>query len=112
MPNRPVIAKLTLLFVLYGGLSIAALLLVLIGVALARTRAEILGTSIIAGLLVLIHVAELVFLADMGKVWSGGSDGLDPLVLAGGVLALAAAAAIAAFLRRKPKPELFSGGTR
>lgn len=105
-------AKLMLLLVLYGGLSIAALLLVLIGVALARTRVEVVGTAIIAGVLVLVHVAELIYLADMGKRWSGGGDGLDPLVLAGSALALAAGAAVIAFVRRKPLPEPFRGGTR
>jgi hypothetical protein len=103
-------AKFMLLLVLYGGLSIAALLLVLIGVALARTRVEVVGTALVAGVLVLVHVAELVYLADMGRRWSGSSDGIDPLVLAGSALALIAGAAVVAFLRRKPPPESFSGG--
>lgn len=106
------IGKLTLLVVLYGGLSIAALLFVLIGVALARKRWEIISIAILAGLLVAAHAVELYFLAEMGRAWSGGSGGDDVLVMGGGVLALAASAAIAAFLRRKPGPAPFSRDTR
>lgn len=105
-------SKLVLLVVLYAGPSIAALLLVLIGRALARTRAEVVGTAAIAGLLVLVHVAELAYLADMSSLWSGGSDGLDPLVLAGSALALAAGVAVIAFVRRRLPASGLSGDAR
>jgi hypothetical protein len=91
-----VIGKLTLLVVLYGGLSVAALLLLLIGVALARRRAEVVLTAAIASLLVAAHAVELYYLSDMGRAWGG--DG-DQLLLAGGAtIGVAAALAIAAFV--------------
>jgi hypothetical protein len=46
-----------------------------------------------------------VYLASLGQIWMG--DGIDPLLVAGAVLLLAAGAATAAFLRRR-----LSGGTR
>jgi hypothetical protein len=100
-----VLGKLALLCVLYGGLSIAALLLLAIGASVARSRAEVIGLAVISGTLVLLHAAELAYLASLGQLWMG--DGIDPLLVAGAALLLAAGAATAAFLRRR-----FSGGTR
>ncbi len=103
-------AQFALLVVVYGGLSIAALLLLVIGVAIARTRAEVIGVAAICGTLVLVHAAELVFLADLGAAWVGG--GVDPLLAAGGALALLAGAATVLFLRRRVRAAQFSGDTR
>jgi hypothetical protein len=100
-----VLGKISVLVVLYGGLSIAALLLLAIGASVARSRAEVLGLAAISGALVLVHAGELVYLASLGQIWMG--DGIDPLLVAGAVLLLAAGAATAAFLRRR-----LSGGTR
>jgi hypothetical protein len=100
-----VLGKISVLVVLYGGLSIAALLLLAIGASVARSRAEVLGLAAISGTLVLVHAGELVYLASLGQIWMG--DGIDPLLVAGAVLLLAAGAATAAFLRRR-----LSGGTR
>lgn len=99
------LGKISVLVVLYGGLSIAALLLLAIGASVARSRAEVLGLAAISGALVLVHAGELVYLASLGQIWMG--DGIDPLLVAGAVLLLAAGAATAAFLRRR-----LSGGTR
>ena len=99
------LGKLALLCVLYGGLSIAALLLLAIGAAVARTRAEVIGLAAISGTLVFLHAGELVYLASLGQLWRG--EGVDPLLVAGAALMLAAGAATALFLRRR-----FSGGTR
>jgi hypothetical protein len=100
-----VLGKISVLVVLYGGLSIAALLLLAIGASVARSRAEVLGLAAISGALVLVHAGELVYLASLGQIWMG--DGIDPLLVAGAVLLLAAGATTAAFLRRR-----LSGGTR
>ena len=101
--------KLMLLLVLYGGLSIAALLLVLIGFALARTRLEATVMAAISGVLLLVHCAELYFLWDLGRLLSG--DGRDPLVAAGAALVLAAAVATT-LLARKRFPASVSGDMR
>ncbi len=99
--------KFTLLLVVYGGLSVAALLLLVIGVAIAKTRAEVIGVSVICATLVLVHAGELVFLATLGQMWIG--DGIDPLLVAGGVLMLLAGGATALFLRRRGRAAMFSG---
>jgi hypothetical protein len=103
-------SKVMLLIVLYGGLSIAALLLVLIGFAMARSRLEARVMAAIAGALVVMHCAELWFLWDLGRVLSGG-DGHDPLAAAGVLLVLLAGGA-AFLLARKRFPASFSGDTR
>ena len=100
-----------LLVVLYGGLSIAALLLVMIGFAMARSRLEARVMAAIAGVLVVVHCAELWFLWDLGRVLSGG-DGHDPLAAAGVALVLMAAAAVAALLAKKRFAAPLSGDTR
>jgi hypothetical protein len=96
-----VLGKFTLLIVLYGGLSIAALLFVLIGFALAHKRWEVIGIAALAGVLVAAHAVELYFLADMGRAWSGGSSADDLLVTGGIGIALAASATTAVFLFKK-----------
>jgi hypothetical protein len=98
-----VTSKLMALLVLYGGLSIAALLLVMIGFAMARSRLEARIMAAIAGVLVVIHCGELWFLWDLGRALAGG-DGRDPLAAAGLVLVLLAAAAVAALLAKKRFP--------
>jgi hypothetical protein len=95
--------KFTLLLIVYGGPSVAALLVLLMGVAIARTRAEVLVVAAISGALVLVHAAELVFLWSLGELWMG--DGLDPLLVAGGALMALAGATTVAFLRRRGPQE-------
>jgi len=91
--------NLTLLFVLYGGPSIAALLFLLLGFWMARTRFEVLLVGSIAGVLVVVHAAELYFLFGLRRLYAGDSD--DPLVYAGAAIALAAGALNAAFLLKR-----------
>jgi hypothetical protein len=99
-----------LLLIVYGGLSVAALLLLVIGVAIAHSRLEVLVVGVICGALVLIHAAELVYLGSLGKMWIG--DGVDPLLVAGGALMVAAGAATALFVRRRGRIARLSGDTR
>jgi len=103
------VKHLILLFVVYGGLSIAALLLLVIGVAIARSRVEVVVVGVICGALVLIHAAELVYLASLGKLWIG--DGIDPLLVTGAVLVLVAGCATVLFVRRRGRAARLSGGT-
>jgi hypothetical protein len=102
------IAKIAALLIVYCGLSLAALLLLLIGFAMARSRGEVIGMGAISGVLVLIHAGELVFLASLGQIWLG--DGIDPLLVAGAALMLLAGALTALFLRRGARPR-FSDDT-
>jgi xanthine/uracil permease len=97
--------NLTLLFVLYGGPGIAALLFLTLGFAMARTRAEVIFTAVIAGALVAVQAAELYYL--WGLRLALGGDGDDPLVMAGTAIALAAAALTAVFVVRRLKPRTF-----
>ncbi len=92
------LGKFALLLIVYGGPSVAALLVLLLGVAIARTRAEAMVVGAISGALVLVHAGELVFLSSLGEMWMG--DGIDPLLVAGGALMAIAGAATVAFLRR------------
>jgi hypothetical protein len=94
--------NLALLFVLYGGLSIAALLFLLLGFAMARTRTEVILVAGLAGALVAAHLVELYFLFGLRQAWGG--DGDDPLVVGGAVIALIAVAANAVFIARKWRP--------
>lgn len=103
-------AKLLTLLIVYGGLSIAALLLLVIGFALARRRAEVIGVTLVCGTLVLVHAVELVMLANLGQMWVG--DGIDPLLVAGAALMLLAAAATIVFYRRMSRALRLSGDMR
>ena len=94
-----VLHDILLLFVVYGGLSIAALLLLIIGVAIVKTRIEVVALGVVCATLVLIHVAELVYLFHLGQVWIG--DGIDPMVSAGAALVLIAGGATILFVRRR-----------
>ena len=96
--------KFSLLLIVYGGPSVAALLVLLMGVTIARTRAEVMLVAAISGALVLVHAAELVFLSGLGELWMG--DGVDPLLIAGTALMALAGSATALFLRRRGRPEL------
>lgn len=98
------LGKFALLLIVYGGPSVAALLVLLLGVAIARTRAEAMVVGAISGALVLVHAGELVFLSSLGEMWMG--DGIDPLLVAGGALMAIAGAATVAFLRRRGRPGL------
>jgi hypothetical protein len=93
------VKNLTLLFVLYGGPSIAAILFLLLGFLMARTRFEVLLVGIVAGVLVAVHAAELYFLYGLRRAFGGGND--DPLVMAGIALALVAGALNAVFLLKR-----------
>ena len=104
------LGKFTLLLIVYGGPSVAALLVLLMGVAIARTRAEVVLVAAISGALVLVHAAELVFLSSLGAVWMG--DGVDPLLVAGTALMALAGSATVLFLRHRSRPGRLSGGTR
>ena len=95
------IGKFVTLLIVYGGLSVAALLLLFVGFAMSRTRAEVLGMAAISGTLVVLHAAELVYLASLGQMWIG--DGIDPLLVAGGALLVLAGAMTVVFLRRGPR---------
>ena len=94
------IGKFVTLLIVYGGLSVAALLLLLVGFAMSRTRAEVIGMAAISGTLVLLHAAELVYLASLGQMWIG--DGIDPLLVAGGALLLLAGILTWVFVVRGP----------
>jgi heme/copper-type cytochrome/quinol oxidase subunit 4 len=94
--------NIILLFVLYGGLSIAALLFLLLGFAMARTRLEVIFVAGLAGALVAVHLVELYFLFGLRRAWGG--DGDDPLVIGGALIALIAVAANAVFIARKLPP--------
>jgi hypothetical protein len=104
------IGKFTMLVVVYGGLSVAALLLLVIGTAIARTRAEVIGVAVICGTLVALNAAELVYLGSLGSMWIG--EGVDPLLVAGAALVLVAGTATALFLRRGRRVAGFSRGMR
>jgi len=93
------IRNLTLLFVLYGGPSIAALLFLLLGFSMARKRAEVILIGAIAGGLVAVQAAELHFLFGLRLAFEGEGD--DPLVQIGAVIALLAAATNAVFLLQR-----------
>ena len=95
------IGKFLSLLIVYGGLSVAALLLLFVGFAMSRSRAEVIGLAAISATLVLLHAAELVYLAGLGQIWIG--DGVDPLLVAGGALLLLAGAMTVVFLRRGPR---------
>jgi len=94
------IGKFVTLLIVYGGLSVAALLLLFVGFAMARSRAEVTGMAAISGTLVLLHAAELVYLASLGQMWIG--DGIDPLLVAGGALLLLAGILTWVFVVRGP----------
>jgi hypothetical protein len=102
--------NLTLLFVLYGGLSIAALLFLLLGFAMARTRLEVIFVAGLAGALVVVHLVELYFLFGLRQAWGG--DGDDPLVIGGALIALLAVMVNAVFVARRLKRWPLSGDTR
>ena len=104
------LGKFTLLLIVYGGPSVAALLVLLMGVAIARTRTEAMVVAAISGALVLVHAAELVFLSSLGEVWMG--DGVDPLLVAGTALMALAGSATVLFVRRRGRPGRLSGDTR
>ena len=95
------IGKFITLLIVYGGLSVAALLLLVVGFAMSRSRAEVIGMAAISATLVVLHAAELVYLASLGQMWIG--DGLDPLLVAGGALLLLAGATTVVFVRRGPR---------
>jgi len=98
------LGKFALLLIVYGGPSVAALLVLLMGVAIARTRTEARVVAAISGALVLVHAAELVFLSSLGELWMG--DGVDPPLVAGTALLALAGSATVVFLRRRGRPGL------
>jgi hypothetical protein len=93
------VKNLTLLFVLYGGPGIAALMFLLLGFLMARTRVEVLLVGAIAGVLVAVQAAELYFLFGLRRAFGGEGD--DPLVWGGAAIALLAGAVNAVFLLKR-----------
>ena len=91
--------NLTLLFVLYGGPGIAALLFLVLGFAMARTRVEVILVGSIAGVLVAVQAAELYFLLGLRRAFGGEGD--DLLVMVGAAIALVAGATNAFFLLKR-----------
>jgi len=92
-------SEVLLLFVLYGAPGIAALLFLVLGFAMARTRFEVGFVGALAGALVAVHAAELYFLWGLQQAF--GADG-DALVLAGTLIAaLAATLTIVFFLKKR-----------
>jgi hypothetical protein len=94
--------SLVLLFILYAGPGIAALLFLALGFALARTRLEVLLTATVAGVLALVQAAELYWLWGLRLAWGGESG--DPLVIAGAGIAAIAAMLTVLFVRRRLRP--------
>ena len=92
------IPKIHLLFILYGAPSIAALLFLLLGFWMARSRFEVALVGALSGALVLVHVAELWFLWGLRQSWGGG--GQDPLLAGGAALAFIAGALTWLFVAR------------
>jgi hypothetical protein len=90
--------QISLLFILYGAPSIAALLFLVLGFAMARSRWEIGFVGILAGSLVAVHAGELYFLWSLRRAL--GEGGGDPLVVAGVALALLAGALTWVFVAR------------
>ena len=93
------LTNITLLFVLYSGPGIAALLFLLLGFMMAHTRAEVIFVALLAGALAAVQAGELYFLWGLRRAMDGEGD--DPLVLAGALITLFAVAANALFLARK-----------
>ncbi len=91
-------SQVSLLFILYGAPSIAALLFLVLGFAMARSRWEVGFVGILASALVAVHAAELYFLWGLRQALGGGSE--DPLVAAGVALALLAGALTWVFVAR------------
>jgi 4-amino-4-deoxy-L-arabinose transferase-like glycosyltransferase len=97
--------NMVLLFILYGGPGIAALLFLLLGFLMARTRFEVIATGLLAGVLIAVQAAELYFLFGLRRALDGDSD--DPLVLAGVAIVLLAAAVNALFVTRKLRSKVY-----
>jgi hypothetical protein len=98
------LTNITLLFVLYSGPGIAALLFLLLGFKMAHTRAEVIFVALLAGALAAVQAGELYFLWGLRRAMDGEGDGSDPLVLAGALITLIAAAANAVFIMRRLRP--------
>jgi hypothetical protein len=98
-----------LLFVLYGGPGIAALLFLLLGFKMAHSRVEVVSVALLAGALAAVQAGELYFLWGLRRAMDGEVD--DPLALVGALITLAAVAANILFLRRLKRAP-FSGGMR
>ena len=103
-------SQISLLFILYGAPSIAALLFLVLGFAMARSRFEVGFVGAIAGVLVLVHAAELYFLWGLRQALGGGGD--DPLVVAGLAIALATGVLTCVFVARGLRRARFSRGMR
>jgi hypothetical protein len=102
-------SQLVLLFILYGAPSIAALLFLVLGFAMARSRFEVGFVGIVAGTLVAVHAAELYFLWTLRQALGEGG-GEDPLVVAGLAIALLAGLLTWVFVARGLKRARLGGG--
>jgi len=96
------LTNITLLFVLYSGPGIAALLFLLLGFKMAHTRAEVIFVALLAGALAAVQAGELYFLWGLRRTMDGDVD--DPLVLGGALITLIAVAVNAAFITRRLRP--------
>ena len=98
-------SQLTLLFILYGAPGIAALLFLVLGFAMARSRFEVGFVGAVAGTLVVVHAAELYFLWGLRQALGGDSE--DPLVAGGLAIVVFAGILTCVFvargLRRAPQ---------
>ena len=103
-------SQLTLLFILYGAPGIAALLFLVLGFALARSRFEVGFVGTVAGTLVAVHAGELYWLWGLRQALGG--DGDDPLVVAGVAIVVFAGILTCVFVARGLRRARFSGGTR
>ena len=103
-------SQLTLLFILYGAPGIAALLFLVLGFAMARSRFEVGFVGTVAGALVVVHAAELYWLWDLRQALGGGSE--DPLVVGGLAIVALAGILTCVFVARGLRRARFSGGTR
>ena len=103
-------SQLTLLFILYGAPGIAALLFLVLGFAMARSRFEVGFVGLVAGTLVSVHAGELYWLWDLRQALGGGSE--DPLVVGGFAIAAFAGILTCVFVARGLRRARFSGGTR
>ena len=103
-------SQLTLLFILYGAPGIAALLFLVLGFAMARSRFEVGFVGAVAGTLVAVHAGELYWLWDLRQVLGGDSE--DPLVVGGLAIVALAGVLTCVFVARGLRRARFSGGTR
>ena len=103
-------SQLTLLFILYGAPGIAALLFLVLGFAMARSRFEVGFVGTVAGTLVAVHAAELYWLWGLRQALGGDSE--DPLVVGGVAIVVCAGVLTCVFVARGLRRARLSGDMR